>query len=137
VAAVERDPDPETFNLDRERDAIVALAIASRPNEEELREELQATDWGPVMSVPEALDVLAELTEIGERRTPRVVALQLLAKIAKNRGMERLDEAGDQLRHYFTVSVLVAREKHARREALARHRGDDEGPPQRPIKADQ
>lgn len=95
----------ESFDRDRERAAIVGLALAQLPNEREVREGLIADYDVTFPELGESLEVLARLTGGGVRVSQRTFALQLLAKVARNRGTLPLAEVRNELRRYVHVSI--------------------------------
>lgn len=91
--------------LDREREAVLGLAVSQLPNADEVR-----ADWGRLFDVKvpelaESLATLAELTSTRSRVSQRTFALQLLAKAARNRGTDVLGDAQESLRDYVRVSI--------------------------------
>jgi hypothetical protein len=77
-----------SMSADDERAAVLSLALASLPNEEEVREALFANKERPPPPLAEALQTLHFLTQERQRVSHRVLSLDLLAKIAHRRGYE-------------------------------------------------
>lgn len=93
----------ETDGHERERAAIISLALAQlEPDQEARLREMWAGEGIPDLAT--ALGDLAELTARRERISQRTFFLQLLAKVAKHRGTGQLLPALDSLRS-LTVAV--------------------------------
>jgi hypothetical protein len=96
----------ESDEHERERAAIVSLALAQlEPDQEARLREMWAGEGIPDLAT--ALDDLADLTEDRKRISQRTFSLQLLAKVAMNRGTGQLLPAMDSLRR---LTVAVAEE---------------------------
>jgi hypothetical protein len=102
----------DTPQRDLERAAIVGLALSQLPEEQELvlRRELEASLGATFPSLPESLETLARLTRSGDRISQRTFGLQLLAKVARNRGTSGLEQGGNELRAYAEASVVEAQQ---------------------------
>ncbi|MET0901873.1 MAG: hypothetical protein ABWZ52_01410, partial [Acidimicrobiales bacterium] len=93
----------------RERRAIVGLALASLPKEQEdkVRNEVFAAkgkDEPPKLK--EALVDLKELTDAERRKSHRVLSLDLLAKVADRRPDALEDDVEDEVEGFARAAVV-------------------------------
>jgi len=77
-------------DCERERSAIIGLALSTLPNENEVRDKWIEHGVGTFPTAPEAIRHLGELSEQKKRRSPRAVTLRLLAKSGRRRGTQHL-----------------------------------------------
>jgi hypothetical protein len=75
---------------DRERAAIVGLALSTLPNEYEVRDLWHRHHRASFPTAPEAIADLADLTSSRRRVSHRALTLRLLAKSARRRGAQHL-----------------------------------------------
>ncbi len=93
-----------------ERDAIVGLALASLPDEHEVRALIRQGHDVALPELPEALATLASLTAERQRRSQRTLSLNLVAKVARRRGFGVLADAGESLDAYLAALLDEADE---------------------------
>jgi hypothetical protein len=131
--------DPELHPF--ERQALLGLALASRPDEDALRLRLMKSKH-LYPSLNEALRDLTVLTERDARLGHRVLGLRLLAKLAARRGMEPLRKEQARLRGYLGATMgsvkkeLRRQEGHHRDRPVTPHPGLADASLERPIKDD-
>ena len=94
--------DPTLYPF--ERQAITGLALASLPNEDEVRVQLLGSNH-LYPSLHESLEHLTELTSLGARLGHRTLGLRLLAKVASRRGMEPLEREAGTVRTYLRATL--------------------------------
>jgi hypothetical protein len=95
------------MSRDEERQALLGVALASLPNEDEVRAAVFAGREQPP-ALPEALETLAALTHAQERVSHRVLSLGLLAKVAHRRGPSALDPVDAELHGFAEAAVAEA-----------------------------
>ncbi|HJR24921.1 MAG TPA: hypothetical protein VJ804_05575 [Acidimicrobiales bacterium] len=121
-----------------ERQALIGLALASRPDEDDLRLRLMGSNH-LYPSLNESLEDLTVLTERDARLGHRVLALRLLAKLAARRGMDPLRKEERKLRAYLgaTAGKVDAEwshlEGHHRERGAAAHPAVADAGLERPI----
>jgi hypothetical protein len=135
------------MSAEEERQALLGLALASLPNEEEVRKAIFADDESEPPRLGEALRILGDLTrEEGARVSHRVLSLDLLAKVAHRRGVAALEPVATELHHFVEAAVIdgervaLAREEpsphlEAVDEPLRADAGAPEPPPPAPVRA--
>jgi hypothetical protein len=102
------------MSADQERQAMLGLALASRPNEEEIREEIFHGKGAEAEEPPrleESLDVLTDLTngiDGIDRQSHRLLALDLLAKVTARRGSSPLASVKEKLTSFAYAAVKEA-----------------------------
>lgn len=102
----------------------LALSQLSPADEERVRGRFRDLHGVTFPTLGESLRELARLTAEGSRISQRTFGLQLLAKIARNRGTEELQQVGDVLHEYVRASVAEAK----RLEGFREHRGHEVEP---------
>ncbi len=120
-------PPGDTASHARERAAIVGLALATLPNEDEVRDGFRQHHHSDFPGLDEALETLTDLTASRQRMTHRAVTLRLLAKLASRRGMAPFGAKGRGVRTFLRSSVEHA--DHERDELCRRgHECSEHGP---------
>jgi hypothetical protein len=101
----------------REREAVIGLALAQLPNEDEVRRSWSTEHDQCFPDLDQSLGTLGDLTGTGKRRSHRTLALHLLTKVAGNRGTSVLADAEDGLHKYVAASVEEAGQLTVKRAA--------------------
>lgn len=98
------------MSAEEERQALLGLALATLPNEAEVRRALFGDGGEQPPELAEALKTLDRLTLEGNRISNRVLSLDLLAKVAHRRGSGALESATEEL-YGFVQSAVIEGER--------------------------
>jgi hypothetical protein len=107
MAAAGRVTESEVDRHAPERAAVVGLALATLPNEDEVRDRFAKHHGTRFPSLGESLDHLRTLTTEDAHLAHRTIALRLLAKLTSRRGMEPLGKEADQVRGFLRTTMEV------------------------------
>src|SRR5688572_30323282 len=110
------------MSAEEERQALLGLALASLPNEEEVRQAIFADNETEPPRLGEALRILGDLTrEEGARVSHRVLSLDLLAKVVHRRGVAALEPVATELHHFVGAAVIDGERAALARDEPATH----------------